>query len=496
MHSNSDSNDGTTETTDGANAAAERRLKVRAFISTYRTPLLIAFVLVLVLGGWVSYGAHVDPGTETERRVEEQWTATGTFTHSATVTESTAIHDVGTVLEDEPLYYTAATPEVDGAFHGGYEADRSEDVTVTLTVDLRYRAVDSEGTVYWSEREQLASTTESDVAPGELVPATFTLNVSAVTARIAEIESDLGASPGEPEIVLQLNREIEGEIDGEYRTASDRFEVQVVPEGATYRLEADAASYDDPKAETETVAVPASHGPARTVGGPLALLVGLVGVVGVRLAADRLPAPTPAEREWLAYREDRSQYADVITELRLPASALAGERAELESLAALAEFAIDVAEPVVFDRRTERYLVRRDGIVYVYDPPTLEEASAGGARPSTSADAGPVERGLRSLLGIDVESDASRADSRDEGSEAGFDADQTAITFDGARDSAPGESTETRSDDRGSDADAEDGEDGADESGASAAAEPESTATAEADPADDAATSALERVDD
>lgn len=362
---------GTGDGTD-ADGDVERRLKVRAFVSQYRTGLAIAFVLVLVLGGWVSYGTYVDPATKTERRVEHRWTAMGTFSHGATVTESTAVHDAGTDLENEPLYYTAATPEIDGAFHGGYEADRGENVTVDLAVDLRYRAVGSDGTVYWSDRERLASTSESDVAAGELVPATFTLNVSEVTARIAEIEADLGPSPGETEIALELNREIEGAIDGEYRTASDRFTVDVEPEGAAYRFEEQTASYDDPKEETETVTVPASYGPARTVGGPLALLVGLGGLVGLRLATDRLPELTPAERAWLAYREDRSQFDEVITTAELPPAALETECAAVGSLADLAAFGIDVGAAVVFDRRTATYVVRHDGVAYVFEPPTLE----------------------------------------------------------------------------------------------------------------------------
>lgn len=366
MHSNSN-----TTATEMTVDEATRRLTIRAALARYRTILLIAFVLLIALGGWVSYGVYADPGVETTQKSEHTWTATGTFSHGATVTESTAVYDSGTVLENEPRYFTAATPELDGEFVGGYEARTSEDVTVDLTATLVYRATGSDGTVYWSEQERLASTTEDDVAPGELVPATFALNVSEVTARITEIESDLEASPGQTEIVVELEREIDGVIDGEHRSTSDEYTVDVTREENTYGVET-PESYDERHEDTRTVTVPTSDGPVRSSGGPLALVLGLGGLVGLRAARNRLPELTPAEREWLAYREDREQYEEVITGLRLPESATDGKRAEVETLASLAAVGIDLGEVIIHDQRTGRYVVREDDIVYVFEPPTLE----------------------------------------------------------------------------------------------------------------------------
>lgn len=356
-------------------ATAEWRLRLRVLLSEYRTVVIVTLVVALALGGWVSYGAYATPNEETTRDRDRVWTATGGFSHGATVTESNPIHRDGARLENESLYYTAVTPTVDGEFVGGYESRTDGDVRIRLTVDLVYRAVDAEDdAVYWSERERLASATDENVSPDETVTAAFALNVSEVVTTIDEIERDLGASPGETEIALVLEREIDGTIAGRERSTADDYRVDITVEDGTYRLD-DEASYDEPHTESETETVPGSVGPARAVGGPLLVLLGGGGLVGLAVVSRHGPDPTAAERAWLAYRDHVDRFADVIVTVSLPDAALEGPRAELETLAALAEFGIDVGAPIAFDPERERYVVRDDGIVYVFEPPARPSAT-------------------------------------------------------------------------------------------------------------------------
>ncbi|EMA32376.1 DUF5305 family protein [Halobiforma nitratireducens] len=384
-----------TNDTDDANAepigtAETGWLELRALLAEYRTALVIAFVVLLTLGAWMSYGAYAEPGVETNQRLESAWTATGELSHQATVTESTEVFPNGTVLEDEPLYYAAIAPELEGEFAAGYEADSARDVEVTVTVDLVYSAEDPEAeTVYWHQEERLVSVNESSVEPGEAVDAAFAVDVTEVGAAIDEIENELGASPGQTDIRLEIEREIEGEIEGEYRRAVDPYAVSLEYDGNTYELEG-ADTYDETHDEEyETVTTPATPGPLRSIGGPAVLGVGLVGLVGTAVASRRLPEPTRAEREWLAYRDHHEQYAGVITRARLPPSTCADESERhgtvtVESLEELAGLGIDVGAAILFDRRTDRYVVRHGGTTYVYDPPSP---------PTAVTDAGdPVER--------------------------------------------------------------------------------------------------------
>ncbi|MDQ2051015.1 DUF5305 family protein [Natronolimnohabitans sp. A-GB9] len=413
--------------------AHERRLRVRVFLMEYRTALLVAFVLLFALGAWVTYGAYADPGEETDQRLEHAWTATGELSHEATVTESTAVFPNGTVLQNEPVYYTSITPELEGEFVGGYEGETAEDVAVDVSVDLVYRAVDSEdGTVYWSQRETVGSASEPTVAPDDSVTAAFAVDVTDVAASIDEIEAELGASPGETEIYLEIDREIEGTIDGEFLSAGDQYTVDLEYDGDTYEVvDGGDGAYDETREEYETVTVPATVGPLRSIGGPLVALLGLAGAGGLAIASWRLPEPTAAEREWLAYRDDRDEYAELITNVRLPASkstfafdeteddgattaneSTAPESATVDSLEELVQFGIDVGAAVVFDRRAERYVVHHRGIAYVYEPPSLRPTQASDERPDADA-------GDDSDTGTDLDRDT-------ETSTDGFDAFETA----------------------------------------------------------------------
>lgn len=374
---------------EGDESSRERRLRYRTLFVEYRTVLLVAFVVLLALGGWLSYGAYAVTGEETDQRLEDEWTATGSFSHGSVVTEPNAIYPEGTQLENEPLYYESVTPTVDGEFVGGYDAASGENVTVELTVDLVYRAAEPEGdTVYWSERERLESVAETDVAPNEAVTASVSVNVTEVQAAIDEIEADLEASPGATEIFLDVERTVAGTIDGDERSTSDRYALAIDAGGGTYQLETDG-TYDETHEEYATETVPVSAGPLRTIGGPLVLLVGLAGICAVGVATHRLSPPTVAEREWLAYRDDRAEFDELITTANLPASALEGPRADVDALATLARLGVDLESAVIFDPERHRYLVRDEELRYVFEPPRLATeddvlAPAGGEERSSA----------------------------------------------------------------------------------------------------------------
>ncbi|ELY68312.1 DUF5305 domain-containing protein [Natrinema versiforme] len=422
---------------DGAEASTERRVRLRARLAEYRTVAAVVLVVLLALGGWVSYGAYANPGEETIRDREPVWTATGGFSHGATVADPSPVHDAGTELENESLYYTAVTPTLDGEFVGGYEASAAENVRVRLRVDVVYRSVDPEdGTVYWSERERLAATTAENVAPSETVAAQFSLTVPDIESKIAEIERELEASPGETEIALEFEREIDGTIAGERRTAVDSYRVPIVAESGTYRLE-DGNSYEETQTESEIETVPASAGPGRSVGGPLLAVVGLGGLAGLAAVSHRVPDPTAAEREWLAYRDDREQFGDAIATAPLPDEALEGPRADLESLSALAEFGIDVGAAIVFDPERELYVVREGGLVYVFEPPALpsgvDESDEQDSASETAESASETETGAVTIddpAAESVSEAAAVAASEDDGEVEPEDTDAATTTAD------------------------------------------------------------------
>ncbi|EMA61793.1 hypothetical protein C469_06374 [Halorubrum lipolyticum DSM 21995] len=335
--------------------------------------ILAVCLVAAAVGGGLVYTTHVDPGTETETRTVSSLTVESEYVHSAEVTEPNSVFDTGTVLDGRNTYFTRVAPVLDVAVETSYAADAASDVDVSFESVLVIRNVASEGgTVYWDERETLTTETVSGVEPGETAVASFALNSSEVDATASEIESELGASPGETETFVETDVTVEGTINGEETSSTRPIEMTLDHGGDTYTVSEPGLQSDTLDEQTERVTVERSYGPLRSAGGPLLLLVGLAGAGGLAYARRAVDlALTPAEREYLSYRDDRSEFAEWITSIRLPESVHERPEAEASTLRDLVDFAIDNDTGVVEDPATDAYHAVTDEFVYTYAPPTL-----------------------------------------------------------------------------------------------------------------------------
>jgi len=350
----------------------ETRLRLRAVLHAQFAVILAVCLLVAAVGGGLAYTAHVDPGTETETRTVSSLTVESEYVHSAEVTEPNSVFSTGTVLDDRNTYFTRIAPVLDVDAETTYQAASASDVEVQLESVLVIRNVGEDDTVYWSERETLATETVSDVAPGETAAASFALNSSAVDATAGSIEEELGASPGETETFITTDVALDGTINGEPTSYSRTIEMDLTHNGNTYTA-ADPGVLSDSPDRTEEVTVEQSYGPLWAIGGPLLLLVGLIGAGGLGYARREGDlALIAAEREYLAYRDDRSEFAEWITQIRLPASVHEREEATASSLRDLVDFAIDNDTGVVEDPQTGAFHAVTPDLVYTYHPPSPE----------------------------------------------------------------------------------------------------------------------------
>jgi len=342
-------------------------LAIRRILTDYRWLVIGCCVLALFAGAWISYGVYVDPGEETEEVVVDDWSTTGSLTHSAVVTEPNSLYAVDTRLSNQPLYYTGLMPEFEGEFVTNYQASTSEDVTVDIEVTLRWFASDDEHT-YWEEHEQVATTTESSVEPGDEVTTSFAANVTALEDRMDEIEGQLGASPGDRQAVIEIERTIEGSIDGQPRTETETDEVGIDLDGSTYCLESPDAFGED-YTETEAVSEPKAYGLERSLGGPLLAVLGLIGLgafIAMPTDSYRL---TSAESRWLEYQAALEEYGELVTRTRLPSDATGPPEAPVDTLESLVQLGIDLEAPILEDERTGRVIVLTDKYRYVFNPP-------------------------------------------------------------------------------------------------------------------------------
>lgn len=354
---------------------SETRLRLRAVLNAQFTVILAVCLVAAAIGGGLVYTTHVDPGTETESRTVSSLTVESEYVHSAEVTEPNSVFDTGTVLDGRDTYFTRVAPVLDVDVETSYAADAASDVDISFESVLVVRNVGDEGgeggTVYWDERETLTTETVSGVEPGETATASFALNSSEVDATASEIESELGASPGETETFVATAVTVEGAINGESTSSARTIEMTLDHGGDTYTV-SEPGVQSDTTEQSEQVTVEQSYGPLRSAGGPVLFLAGLAGASGLVYARHEVDfALTPAEREYLSYRDDRSEFAEWVTAIRLPESVHERPEAEASSLRDLVDFAIDNDTGVVEDPGTGAYHAVTDEFVYTYAPPTL-----------------------------------------------------------------------------------------------------------------------------
>jgi hypothetical protein len=305
------------------------------------------------------------------------WEANGTYELDATVTEPNPLYPVDTELLDRPAYFLSISPLAEGTFRFGYRATDGGEVSVTVRQTLVLRAVetqsaeeDEERVEYWRLTEPLGTTRTTGVSPGQSVELAFERNVSRTYDRMVNVSERLGGTPGTVQMLVVSTVDFEGNINGNEvaRTADYRLPISVSE--TTYQPGAvEGESLAD--STTERVTRQRTYGPPYRIGGPAALVVGLVGIVGLAYGRyDGRFAVADAERAALAFRSARDEFDDWITTARLPSTVRDRPRVEIDALAGLVDTAIDFDARVFEDPEDGSLYVPHEGLLYVYEPPT------------------------------------------------------------------------------------------------------------------------------
>jgi len=378
-------------------------LRTRAILDGHATTVIAALVALALLGGWLAYGAYVSPGTHTEQRVESSWRTTATFDHNATVTEENAVFPVGTTLDDRTTYFRSVAPTLDGTYRSGYADAERGDLSARANLTLVLRSVGGEEgeaqTEYWRVTRTLGTERVDSLSPGESLAVPFSVDVNELENRTARIRDDLGAQPGQVQATVRATVTYAGTVEGRQVDRTVEHSLPIGVDGSTYQVD-DPGSLGERHEETRTVTVRDDPGAIAGVGGPVLFGLGAAGVAAVVAARRRgRLGLTGAEREWLAFRADRSDFEEWLVTMRLPEEADALPRAEAETLADLVDFAIDTDNAVAEHPETGTFAVVHDGYRYVYEPPSLpadaeRDPDADGERSPESerdADAGDGE---------------------------------------------------------------------------------------------------------
>ena len=361
-------------------ADTPRRVRFRVFLADYLVYVMLVALAVTAVGGYLTVTAYGEPETRVQTSQATTWEVSGSFTHSATVVNDTAVYDVGDRLQDRSVYFREITPRLDGAFLYRYTARESANLTAETTLSLVFRSAGDSASGNVTEYWRLASDLGGDrtaLAPGDRVRVPFSINVSAATQRLDAIDSQFGTTPGQKELFVVADVALAGTRNGTPVDETRTYRLPVTLDGSVYSVEGTGPVVDSGR-RTVRQTTPVDPAPLRAFGGPLLVVLGLAAVLccaGVRYRG--VDEVSDAEREWLAYHTVRTEYDDWITRAALPATERPESAVAVESLEGLVDIAIDVDSRVLSESGGEAFVVFDDDRAYRYDPPQLPGSTDG-----------------------------------------------------------------------------------------------------------------------
>ena len=367
------------------------RLRLRAILDSWFPVLVVVVVAIAALGGWATVTAHAAPGTVETTQEETVWSIDGSFDHSADVQRENPVFPTGSTLTDRSTYFVAVSPVLDGTFTAQYDGTGSGQGEISMESRLVHRAT-GEDTVYWTSSTDLASTDGTGLSPGETETLEFSFNASRANDRRENITTALGGSPGELETFVAVDVSASSSGTTGPSSLSYTTTLPVTLSDGTYSV-GSPTSTSEQVTNTTTETVPREHGPLMRLGGPLALLVGVVGLAGlgmIRLRDESL-ALTAEEREVLEYRQQRNEFDEWVVRAELPESIFSRETTTAESFEDVVDFAIDSDVAVIEEPSRGQFYAVTPELLVTYRPPEPIEQPSNEPPESVESEDGPPD---------------------------------------------------------------------------------------------------------
>lgn len=354
---------------------SRRGVQIRALVSDYFAYVLVALLVLTAVSGVLTYETHADPGTETKTVNGSKYTATTVYNHRADVKNGTP--GLPTQIENRGVYLRSPSPVLEGSYEYRYRASDGGNLSVTVDQTLVLRSADDERE-YWKVTEKdLGVTTNESVEPGETVTAPFKINVTEAAIRWDEIDKTYGGTPGEKEIRIRSQVYLSGVRNGDPVEKTRVAVLSIDVKGNLYYVEKKwKRTYSD--TEVREITVPATYGPLRKTGAPLAFVLSLGGVIAlVAVRRENGFELTASERAWLDYRNAADEFEEWVSVGKIPEKARFQTTIRVEELKDLVDIAVDSNRRVIRDDSRDLYAVLLEDTVYTFEPPERPGQYAG-----------------------------------------------------------------------------------------------------------------------
>lgn len=325
--------------------------------------LLVALVIAFSVVSVYTYQELNTPNYLTERKSLELYTLKGWYDHTATVEKENPLWPRGTELQNQPLYFSAIAPSLDGKFHFQINSPSSIDVLVNYQLK-RVLSSSKEETVYWSKEETISTGTKKLGRERELqIP--FVLNITEIKKEIAEIKDGLDFYGGNIALKVIALVDYQGEIGGQKINQEKEFLLLINPHSSYY--EVSGKPFEQIVKEEVVQRVAVSHSnleKATLITLPGILFLAIIGLAVTKLKYRPL---TKEEIERLNKEKEYQKFREQISLGECPPELEKEKRViKLKSLKDLVEIAIDMDKRVICDRERDRCFVVDGDILYLY----------------------------------------------------------------------------------------------------------------------------------
>lgn len=324
-----------------------------AYVVSKHGPTIVVILLVLGTAGIGAAGwAETHPPTTEITDHEDRQTVESSLSTRAVVTGETALYREGMTVENQPVYLTAAAPNLTLALETRLPSETKGSVDQRL--ELVYTATRN-GKVFWKRTETLSSETARD---GRMVVTEANVSMRSILRQVGDYQSELGSAAT---VSVSVRTDVEYSLQ---RYEGAFSETAAVQSGSRwYSVPTDTASRTHSTPETRTVELSVRDKPRFFVPGILGVVSLVAGLVvaggyygGLRHGSATLETDVHHER-----------YVDWITRGTLPQDdSLTAVRTD--SLEGLVDVAIDTGERVIYDPERDRYAVLHGQTGYYHDP--------------------------------------------------------------------------------------------------------------------------------
>ncbi|MFB6223764.1 MAG: DUF5305 domain-containing protein [Haloarcula sp.] len=374
---------------------------VRSALSRWLLPIILLSLVLALAGGYVTYDSHIEGGeTVVEQQTAGTWTVESGFEHSATVERDTAVFSVGEELENRSLYFTTAAPQLDGTYTISHDNTDDNPAITSTELSLVIRAVEErngETVVHWRTSDSLETLDAVKIEDGDTESTTVSVDIPTILNRTESIQNDLGAAPGETEVLLIADTTVESSINGQTFTDTRTDRIEITPGESVYRVSTTTQSQSSYEA-TEQVTRTIEPSRLELYGGPVLCSLGLLCAALLGIARWRgWLAVTEREQVRHEFETARNDFDEWISTAKIPES---DDRTTISTntLADLVDIAIDSDRRVLEDG--ERYAVLVDSEIYTYTAPKVADPldSSGENDPEPTAECTDEETSVLATL--------------------------------------------------------------------------------------------------